>query len=211
MRPDQSARPEEGGKGSGRGYAKGRARRQEILRTALNTFAEQGFRATSMREIAEAVGLSQAGLLHYFRSKDELLAEVLRLRDVELYAFNQRYGQETGLTAIRRLVDMVELNTRQAGLVRLYTVLAGESVGSDHPARQYFTDRYTDVRGRVAGYLRAALDDGEIGGDTDVEQAAITIIAVMDGLQMQWLLDPESVDMPRAFARFLEDYLRGLT
>ncbi|WP_063787217.1 TetR/AcrR family transcriptional regulator [Streptomyces sp. NBRC 110028] len=214
MRPEQSAHTGGtgavgDGKGSGQ-YAKGRARREEILRTALQAFADQGFRATSMREIAEAVGLSQAGLLHHFRSKDDLLAEVLRLRDSEIYAFNQRFGQETGLAALSRLVDMVELNARQAGLVQLYTVLSGESVSLDHPAQPYFTVRYAELRERVAGYLRTVRDEGRIREDVDPEQAAAAIIAVMDGLQIQWLLAPSSVDMPEVFARFLDDYLRGL-
>ncbi|MEW2399484.1 TetR/AcrR family transcriptional regulator [Streptomyces sp. NPDC046862] len=214
MRPDQPVqtggdRAAGKGKGSGR-YAKGQARREEILRTALQAFADQGFRATSMREIAEAVGLSQAGLLHHFRSKDDLLAEVLRLRDEENYAFNQRFGQEVGLAALRRLVDMVELNARQAGLVQLYTVLSGESVSADHPAQPYFTARYAELRERVSGYLRVARDEGQIRADVDLVQAATVIIAVVDGLQVQWLLSPKSVDMAEAFSRFLDDYLRGL-
>lgn len=112
-----------------RGYAKGRARRREILLAALNAFAEQGFRATSMREIAEMVGLSQAGLLHHFSSKNELLEEVLRLRDEEQRAFNERFGRRDGLNAVRYLIDLVELNARQVELVRLYTVLAGSRWG----------------------------------------------------------------------------------
>jgi AcrR family transcriptional regulator len=193
-----------------RGYAKGRARRQEILLVALRAFAEQGFRATSMREIAEMVGLSQAGLLYHFSSKEELLEEVLRLRDEEQTAFNERFGRADGLAAVRYLVDLVDLNARQAGLVRLYTVLAGESVSPGHPAREYFLDRYATVRERVAQRLRNAQDRGEIRADADIDAAAAAIMAVMDGLQIQWLLDPEAVDMRRVFGEFLESYLHGL-
>ncbi|GAA5154204.1 MULTISPECIES: TetR/AcrR family transcriptional regulator [Amycolatopsis] len=193
-----------------RGYAKGRARRREILLAALRAFAEQGFRATSMREIAEMVGLSQAGLLHHFSSKEELLEEVLRLRDEEQTAFNERLGEGRGLDAIRYLLDLVDLNARQVGLVRLYTVLAGESVSPGHPARQYFLDRYATVRERVAQRLRSARDEGELRADADLDGASAVIMAVMDGLQIQWLLDPETVDMPQVFREFLETYLRGL-
>ena len=193
-----------------RGYAKGRARRREILLVALNAFAEQGFRATSMREIAEMVGLSQAGLLHHFSSKDELLEEVLRLRDEEQEVFNERFGRRDGLNAVRYLIDLVELNARQVGLVRLYTVLAGESVGAGHPAQPYFLQRYTTVRERVAGRLRDARDSGEIRDDVDLPAVASVLIAVMDGLQIQWLHDPDAVDMKTAFADFLDSYLRGL-
>lgn len=193
-----------------RGYAKGRARRREILLAALHAFAEQGFRATSMREIAEMVGLSQAGLLHHFSSKEELLEEVLRLRDEEQTAFNERFGREDGLDAVRYLIDLTELNARQVGLVRLYTVLAGESVSPGHPAREYFLNRYATVRQRVATRLRNARNQGEVRADVDLDAAASAIVAVMDGLQIQWLLDPETVDMRRVFGEFLETYLDGL-
>lgn len=194
-----------------RGYAKGRARRQEILQTAFQAFAEQGFRATSMREIADMVGLSQAGLLHHFASKEELLAEVLRLRDAEQEVFNERITSESGIEALRYLVELADLNARQAGLVRLYTVLAGEAVGPGHPAQDYFVNRYATVRARVANRLEDSRAQGRIRNDVDVEQAAAAIIAAMDGLQIQWLLDPRAVDLKETFASFLAVYLRGLS
>ena len=62
-------------------YAKGVAKREEILATALEVIAREGYRGASVKVLAEAVGLSQAGLLHYFDSKDELFTEILRKRD----------------------------------------------------------------------------------------------------------------------------------
>ena len=62
-------------------YAKGVAKRTEILDTALDVVARNGFRGTSVKELADSVGLSQAGLLHYFDSKDELFTAILRRRD----------------------------------------------------------------------------------------------------------------------------------
>jgi AcrR family transcriptional regulator len=128
-----------------------------------------------MREIAEMVGLSQAGLLHHFSSKEELLEEVLRLRDEEQTAFNERFGRAEGLAAVRYLIDLVDLNARQAGLVRLYTVLAGESVSPGHPAREYFLDRYATVRERVAQRLRKAQDQDEISADADIGQTETAV------------------------------------
>ncbi|MGP3971452.1 TetR/AcrR family transcriptional regulator [Streptomyces sp. 6N223] len=207
----------EAGNEARRGYAKGRARREEIVRAAFRAFAEQGFRATSMREIAEAVGLSQAGLLHHFRSKDQLLGEVLRLRDAEQTEYTDTVwaaeadAVDGELAALRHgLVGLARHNARQAGLVRLYTVLAGESAGADHPARPYFTDRYATVRERVAERVRHVRDAGQLRADVEPVTVAAAIVAAMDGLQVQWLLDPESVDLPEVFAGFLDDYLRGL-
>ena len=56
-------------------------KRAEILAEAVRVFAESGYRGGSLKEIADRVGLSQAGLLHHFSSKEELLAEVIAARD----------------------------------------------------------------------------------------------------------------------------------
>ncbi len=62
-------------------YAKGVAKREEILTTALEVVSERGFGGASVKELADAVGLTPAGLLHYFGSKNELFLQVLRKRD----------------------------------------------------------------------------------------------------------------------------------
>ena len=62
-------------------YAKGVAKREEILERALEVIAREGYRGASVKELADAVGLSQAGLLHYFDSKEELFTEIVRKRD----------------------------------------------------------------------------------------------------------------------------------
>src|SRR5690349_14098126 len=62
-------------------YTKGVAKREEILTRALDVIAREGYRGASVKELADPVGLSQAGLLHYFDSKEELFTEILRKRD----------------------------------------------------------------------------------------------------------------------------------
>src|SRR5947199_6684394 len=61
-------------------YAKGRERREAILAAANDLFAAQGFRGASLSAIAARVGLSEAGVLHHFPSKEHLLLELLDLR-----------------------------------------------------------------------------------------------------------------------------------
>src|SRR5688500_2675049 len=73
-------------------YAKTAAKRAEILRVALEAYAASGHQGPSLRTIAEAVGLSEAGVLHHFASKDELLVAVLEARDE---GARQRYDLTT--------------------------------------------------------------------------------------------------------------------
>nr|WP_267899362.1 TetR/AcrR family transcriptional regulator [Streptomyces triticagri] len=161
---------------------------------AMETFAARGYGKASLAEIADRAGLTQAGVLHYFRSKANLLTEVLDLRDTTDIA---GLGPERprGLTFLQHLVDTARHNAEREGIVRLYAVLSAESVTDDHPAQDYFRNRYAGLRGFVTEALTEACDLGEVHEDVDVESAANAIVAVMDGLQVQWLLDPEAVDM----------------
>ncbi|MFI5839924.1 TetR family transcriptional regulator [Catenuloplanes sp. NPDC051500] len=181
-------------------YRKGVAKRAEILRRAVVVFADSGYRGGSLKEIADGVGLTQAGLLHHFSSKEQLLAEVLDERDS---ADLERLGDAQGWAFIQSVTDQVRHNTTVPGLVRLYATLSGEAVAEDHPAHGFFTGRYRRIRGLMAGALRTAQADGDVAAGVDVETAAVSLIALMDGLQIQWLLDRDTVDMPGALDDFL--------
>ncbi|MEV5909471.1 TetR family transcriptional regulator [Streptomyces sp. WAC 01325] len=170
-------------------------RRAEIVRAALEVIAERGYRGASLGAVAERVGLTQQGLLHYFPTKDALLVAVLRERDQWDAVPNTRWRLDL-------LASLVEYNAMRPGIIQTFSALLGESVTEGHPAREYFTDRYVQVRANMAEMLRAEYGDRLPNGLTP-ERTAPLLVAVMDGLQYQWLLDPESVDMPGAFRDFL--------
>ncbi|GGR89819.1 TetR family transcriptional regulator [Streptomyces humidus] len=170
-------------------------RRAEIVRAALAVIAERGYRGASMAAVAERVGLTQQGLLHHFPTKDALLVAVLRERDQWDALPDTRWRVDL-------LASLVEYNAMRPGVVQTFSALLGESVTEGHPAREYFTERYTRVRASMAAALRAEYGDRLPNGLTP-ERTAPLLVAVMDGLQYQWLLDPESVDMPGAFRDFL--------
>ncbi|MFJ8583802.1 TetR/AcrR family transcriptional regulator [Streptomyces sp. NPDC093595] len=176
--------------------ARSEERRAEILRAALEVIAERGYRGATLGAVAERVGLTQQGLLHYFPTKEALLVAVLEERD-QWDTGGTREGWRLDL-----LGALVDYNAMRPGIVQTFSALLGESVTEDHPARAFFTRRYAQVREEMASVLRAEYGDRLPGGLTP-EQAAPLLTAVMDGLQYQWLLDPESVDMPAAFRDFL--------
>ncbi|MFC5216797.1 TetR/AcrR family transcriptional regulator [Streptomyces coerulescens] len=170
-------------------------RRAEIVRAALEVIAERGYRGASLGAVAERVGLTQQGLLHYFPTKDALLVAVLQERDQWDAVPNTRWRMDL-------LASLVEYNAMRPGIIQTFSALLGESVTEGHPARAYFTGRYLQVRANMAEMLRAEYGDRLPNGLTP-ERTAPLLVAVMDGLQYQWLLDPESVDMPGAFRDFL--------
>jgi AcrR family transcriptional regulator len=170
-------------------------RRAEILRATLEVIAERGYRGASLAAVAERVGLTQQGLLHHFPTKETLLVAVMAERD----QWDAMPG--TGLR-LDLLGQLVEYNAMRPGIVQTFSALLGESVTEGHPAREFFTERYEVVRANMAQVLRAEYGERLPSGLTP-ERAAPLLVAVMDGLQYQWLLAPESVDMPTAFRDFL--------
>jgi AcrR family transcriptional regulator len=185
------------------GYAKGRERRDAILAAANEVFAKRGFRGASLATIARQVGLSEPGLLHHFASKEELLLELLRLRDQhDDERVMQARTAHTNMHDV--LVELCRQNADRPGIVRLFTILAAESVDEDHPAHAWFFDRYTERRRQVAAALAAEQRDGRVDPALDAEAIASQILAMFDGLQIQWLLDPKTIDMVAVFEDFLE-------
>ena len=171
-------------------YAKGLAKREEILTTALDVIARTGYRGTSVKELANAVGHSQAGLLHYFSSKEELFAEILAKRD----AVNEEASAERGESGLDSLVSIVRHNADVPGLVQLYAQFSVEASDPGHPAHEVFVERYARVRAMLAADIDARKAAGTLAPTVDAAVTAGLLIAAADGLQTQWLLDPE-VDM----------------
>lgn len=185
-------------------YAKGQARRQQIVDAAVQVFARSGYTSGSVREIAKLVGLTPAGLLHHFASKEELYAEVIRQRDERVRA---AAGDPAEHTLLEQASKVVAYNQSTRGLTSLYTTVAAEATDPGHPSHDDFAERYRRTAEASAALLRAGQAAGEIRPDVDPDAAARLISAVMDGLQQQWLLD-DTVDMPAIFAEFVRGYLR---
>ncbi|PZE80662.1 TetR/AcrR family transcriptional regulator [Curtobacterium sp. MCBD17_032] len=167
-------------------YAKGIAKREEILSVALDLVATQGFRRTSIKDIADAVGLTQAGLLHYFDSKDELWVAILRRRD-ELDDAAQWDAPDFAAL----LAAVVRHNAEVPGLVQMFVNLsAAAATDPDHPAHAYFRERYETTRSRMTDDFRRMQQDGRLRADLDPEELASVLLATSDGMQIQWLYDP---------------------
>ncbi|MGT2425363.1 TetR/AcrR family transcriptional regulator [Amnibacterium kyonggiense] len=189
-----------------RGYAKGRAKRAEIIERATALFGEAGYRGASLREIASRCGISHPGLLHHFATKEALLIAVLEHRDEQDVAeFFTPPGR--GVARLRRTVELAERNQRRRGIVELYTVLSAEATAADHPAHDYFVRRYRASRSSMREAYEQVREDGALRDGVDPDLAARELVAVMDGLQVQWLLDGCTSDMADLVRRHVQERL----
>ena len=189
-------------------YASGRARRDEIVQAAIVEFSEVGYYGASLRQIAARAGITHPGLLHHFPTKDALLAAVLAHRDaVDLEAMAEDKAQ--GRSYLEALVRLVERNGKRRAIVELYAALSGEATSPRHPAHAFFAGHY-ELSVRMAREAFDKLrDDGLLRQGVDPAWAARAVVALMDGLQIQWLQSLESdtgapVDMARDLRAFLE-------
>ncbi|MFE7842475.1 TetR family transcriptional regulator [Streptomyces sp. NPDC057474] len=186
-----------------RAYAKGEARRAEILAAAVGAFAEQGYRGSSLRDIAAGTGVSASGILHHFGSKDALLTAVLEERERLTLQWLPTDPALAGSVGYFR--NLVAYNMSKPGLVRLFATLAAEAADPEHPAHTWFVERYEEAREQVRTVLA---EDLASLGEAEREATVQLFMAVSDGLQTQWLLDPER-DMRAGMDLFVDLYRRG--
>ncbi|MEQ0558228.1 TetR/AcrR family transcriptional regulator [Amycolatopsis sp. NEAU-NG30] len=184
----------------GRGpYAKSAARRAEILAAARDSFAERGFAASSLRDIAERAGTTHAVLQHHFSGKEELLIAVLAQRDADEQAAGEREVERSFGALTAYLAGVLRSHQGEPELMRLWAELAVAASRPDHPAHAYFVERYERARARIAG----SVSDLAGTGPLDAETATTLLHALLNGLQVVWLLDP-SLDIVTPIERFMD-------
>ena len=193
--PTRSGRP----RGS---YAKSTITRNAILDSALAVFAQGGYRSGSIREIAERVGISEAGLLHHFRSKSRLLEAVLEHRDELASQFVPPHPDD-GREFMHGLIRLAQYNASTPGVVELYCALSAEATSPSHPAHRYFVRRYEITRRTITEAFDDLRRRGSLREGVAPGEAAMSTIAIMDGLQVQWLLDRASLDMATELRRHI--------
>lgn len=177
-------------------YPKGIAKREQILQSAVVALGEAGPGSTYVKDIAGAVGLTPAGLLHYFDSKEELFTEILRLRDqLDEEKYWPRAADAEDLARLRKgYLDIVSHNTEVPGLVRLFMRMAADAPDEEHPAHALFRDRGDHIRGFFIAGIEKVQRSGQLDANLDPVMLARVLQAVADGLQLQWMLEPD-VDM----------------
>jgi AcrR family transcriptional regulator len=183
-------------------------RREQILAVATEMFGNAGFRGVSLADIAARVGISQPGLIHHFRSKEELLIATLERRDEESSGHIEESFRDS--SAVDALLSLARYNMANPESMRLYAVESAESLEPDHPAHEFFLSRYNRVRATVAERVRRDQKLGQFSPDTDPWEFAAGVIALMDGLQVQWLLDP-SFDMAAVMSLYLAQFQKEQT
>ena len=165
-------------------YARTKERRETIADAALDLVVEQGHRSLTTLAVANRAGISEPGLLYHYPSKEAVLVAALARFDVQQIA-PLAPGEALGTAPARAASRMTGAN-----VARLYAALLGEASNPDHPAAEYFRDRWRAARQIYAQDIRLLQERGEVDDAVDPQRAAGWIVAALDGLQLHWLVDP---------------------
>ncbi|MFA1546282.1 TetR/AcrR family transcriptional regulator [Actinomadura chokoriensis] len=185
-------------------FAKGEDRRQRILAVAQRLLTRNGSRGTTLGQIAREAGVTPAGLLHHFESKEKLLHAVLDARDSYDAENVDAFGD-----VVTELRGYGERLRQTPDLVGMFVVLLAESLAPEAPLHDRFLDRYQFSLHAVAESIRRGQRAGRYRTDLDPAVKAVEIMAFLNGIETSWLLDP-SIPLAEVCTEYIESLARQL-
>jgi AcrR family transcriptional regulator len=181
---------------------RGARTRLRVLEVTRRLLSESGPRSVTLDQVAARSEVAKTSILWHFGSKQELLLEALDevIRDFEK-AFSTRYPDPS--TPAERLAlflrDYAAFMKQHPYLGDVFFSFAF-SDRSDQAARSRVRDLYRRYRAMVASHIGAVSQD-------EGRELAAAIVGLVDGVFIQWSLDPDQLEPGAVFGAFL----RGLT
>ncbi|WP_169746736.1 TetR/AcrR family transcriptional regulator [Demequina silvatica] len=187
-------------------YAKTRGRLEAIADATLALVEERGHREVSFTDVAERAGLTEAQVLYHFPSKDHLFMAALDRADAVVSAREIAAGPGVLTVPVEaveeQLVAFVRSGMGSMHVRRLYAEVRAAAVDPEHPANAYVRDHQRIAAANYALYLGALKRAGYAHPDVDPERFGRQLVALWEGLETQWLIDP-SFDLAREVGQAL--------
>ena len=173
-------------------------RRLAFAAAAYRVITRRGLGGATVREIAKEAGFTTGALVHYFRTKDEIL---IRASEYGALIVRKRMEHQAsdhqGLDALRHvLFESLPLTPEMRGN---WNVWLGFWDRSAHSAaiRKLTKERYDEWIGRIVGLIDGAKAAGELSERIKSETAAQAIVALIDGIGVRVLLTGISISPAR--------------
>jgi AcrR family transcriptional regulator len=188
------------------------ARRRQIVEKAIQTIATRGLSQASLAEIAREVGCSKGVISYHFAGKEELIEEILSwlLREPAEF-IKARVGAEAGsLEKIRAYVtaNFEFMRMHRDGYVALVDLWGSRGASAGHS--RFNAEAYEPSRRYLSRILQAGRERGEFRS-VPIAATASLIQASIDGAMLQWVLDPEAIDLDVSRDQLLEMITAYLT
>ena len=160
-------------------------RREQVLRAAERSFIASGFHGARMAQIAKEAKMSAGHIYHYFESKEQIIAEMIRSHFEEKMATLERYrdaGDRVVDLMIENLTNSVATNTDPFWSTLMLEIAAEATRNAEIASSLRSMD--AEMKSRVLGYLRSGLNQDDL--DTRLE----IFVALMQGLGMRNIINP---------------------
>ena len=191
--------------------SRGRARRAAVLEAARRLFASQGFKGSSLAAIAQEAGITDAGLLYHFPTKNDLLLAVVAEGDREQDEALEKVRGVQGLPLLERMAEFGADLEADPILTALDVTLSAENLAAGSEINAYFVARYDRFRAMLAQAFEEARRAGDLVGDFDAGVEAGNMTAVLDGLRLQWLLSDGAVSMAGGMRAYVNGVIARLS
>ena len=191
---------------------RGEARLQEITNAAIEVVSERGYYGMTIQEVADRVGISQAGLLKYVKNKQGLFRQALTYYDtsnearayIEQHTTHSESQQDQSPLLMPEYYRIIAKNSADhPQLTKLYLVLRAEATDPNHPAHEYYSKRGSRLRKEIIELpwkLPPEYDSPE-----KIATLTMCIGSAMEGLQLRWFGEP-NIDFLAKWAEY-EDIL----
>lgn len=186
------------------------ARRRDFIEAAYQTIVEEGLAKTTIRAVAKRAGYTTGALVHYFADKEELIAYVLE-ENGKLVRERMRHAEQVhrGRAALRHvLLEALPRDRRSGSSWRIWLALWYHSEGSE-AMRKEERRRYREWLDRISTILREAIELDELPAETDVDSHARLLVAMIDGIGVQYLMANGRMSA-RRITGLVDSYLTGL-
>lgn len=185
-------------------------RRDELLTLAATMMAERGLRATTVRDIADAAGILSGSLYHHFKSKEEIVDEVLRSFLDWLFA---RYQQiiDTEPNPLERLKGLFMASFEAIEHRHAQVVIYQDEAKrlSSQPRFAYLEARNREQRKMWVDVLRQGIDEGHFRPDIDVD-LVYRFIRDTTWVSVRWYQPGGGLTAEQVGAQYLSIVLGGI-
>ncbi|WP_458690319.1 TetR/AcrR family transcriptional regulator [Nocardia tengchongensis] len=180
-----------------RRYIPGEETQERILTAAVDHFSRYGYANASIARIAADAGITDAAVIHHFGTKEELFLTAIDLREKPFVPIYDREASVRELFA--QFVSAVRESMRHPELVRFRAVLGGQALLESNPAGERLRTNMTRILEALVPVLEQGIAAGELKPDTDARQTVLELLALNDGLRLQWAAQPDEIDLPHVF------------
>lgn len=171
---------------------------EAVLVAALDQFVTKGYQATSTVDIAERAGLTKGSLYFYFKDKQALLLKLLERSENELFSTIFRELRDSGISAhdqlVRYLNWLAKMGMAKEQYLMLPVLISLEFHGIASPVKDYVQSMYERLHGELERIIRQGQKEGEFNDSLSPRSLAVTLVAIADGLLLQWHRWGEQLD-----------------